>query len=896
MEARVDELVPYGYVDIQISTFHAFGDRILRENALELGLPNDFKVLTRPQQAIFLKDHLFELDLDYFRPLANPTKHVEALLTFFSRLKDEDITPKEFLAFAKKKLRKAASKEDKEEAAKFLELAQAFLKYEEIKLQEGVLDFGDQIVKTLELFRSKPAILRRYQKKFKYILVDEFQDTNYAQNELLKLLAPPKSNITVVADDDQSIYKFRGAAVSNVLEFTKYWKKAKKITLTKNYRSTQPILNAAYRLISHNNPDRLEIKEKIDKRLISCVGDGPLPKHLHCQNGSVEADKVAEIIDQKVKAGEYCFKDFAILVRANDSANAFIQALNYKGIPSKFSGSFGLYKREEIRWLISFFRVLTNPTDSLSLYHLATSDIYGVKTVDLLPLFHQASYKNYHLWEVFENIEEYRDKVPDLVKKKIKKIIEDLRALNNLSSKYSAGQILYKFLERTGYLRKLTQAATLEAEAKIANIARLFDRINAFEHSSSDISALKFTQDLETLISAGEDPSQAEIDPDLDAVNILTIHSAKGLEFEVVFLVNLVNFKFPVRKMPEAIPVPEELIKETLPSGDWHLQEERRLFYVGMTRAKKELYLTSAEDYGDKRPRKVSQFVLEALDIPKIESEKIKPEPLQIIAKFNKPETIQLPPTFYSGGILKLSPYQIDDYLSCPKKFYYIHVLKIPILEYHPVIYGSAIHKAIEEYFKSKTEGKKFSQQELIEAFQQAWRSEGFITRAHEERRFEAGKKALLDFYQKQEKEKKFPVEVEKKFLVNLPELDLKISGRFDALYQEKNFVEIRDFKTSEVREKDQADKRAKESNQLSLYALAYFNLEGRLPDKLSLYFVENGLLGESQRSLEDLEKLEEKIKQVVEGIKENNFAADPDYRQCELCAYTNICPYTQKI
>src|SRR4030043_793296 len=294
MEERVDILVPYGYIDTQISTFHAFGDQVLRDHALEIGLSPDFRILTRPEQILFFQQNLFAFDLKYFRPLSNPYKFIDAILTLISRAKDEDVTPQEFLQYAKRLTTKARDKEKRMEAEKNLELTRAFEKYEKLKTEAGLLDFGDQVVKTLNLLRNRPKILTSYQDRFKYILVDEYQDTNYAQNELVKILAKKHKNICVVGDDDQAIYKFRGAAISHILEFKKNYPKAKQVVLTQNYRSTQAILNSSYKLISHNNPDRLEIRKKITKKLKSAKDKkGFPPKLLFGATLSEECDLVA---------------------------------------------------------------------------------------------------------------------------------------------------------------------------------------------------------------------------------------------------------------------------------------------------------------------------------------------------------------------------------------------------------------------------------------------------------------------------------------------------------------------------------------------------------------------------------------------------------------------------
>ncbi|MFL5776488.1 MAG: ATP-dependent helicase, partial [Chloroflexota bacterium] len=279
MQARVDQLVPYGYTDASIGTFHAFGDRIIREYALELGLPTDVRVLTRPEVVIFLREHLFDFELDLYRPLGDPTRFLGALASFFSRLKDEDISPAAYLAHAADLQREAtaaagrvaadpeASDADRdaadalvEEARRQAELAQAYGRYQELLASAGFLDFGDQVSFALRLLRESPAARREVQERFRYVLVDEFQDTNPAQAELVALVAERHRNVTVVGDDDQAIYAFRGAAVGNILEFRERYRGARTVVLTRNYRSLAPVLDTAYRLIRHNDPDRLEVR------------------------------------------------------------------------------------------------------------------------------------------------------------------------------------------------------------------------------------------------------------------------------------------------------------------------------------------------------------------------------------------------------------------------------------------------------------------------------------------------------------------------------------------------------------------------------------------------------------------------------------------------------------
>mgnify|MGYP001563603181 CR=1 FL=1 len=371
----------------------------------------------------------------------------------------------------------------------------------------------------------------------------------------------------------------------------------------------------------------------------------------------------------------------------------------------------------------------------------------------------------------------------------------------------------------------------------------------------------EFVRHLDSLIEAGDDPAIAEADLDADAVNVMTIHKAKGLEFSVVFMGGLVDMKFPLPNRKEPIPLPEPLIKEILPAGDFHVQEERRLFYVGMTRARQELYLTNARDYGGKMARKASRFVLEALDMPKVDTKTIKLSPIEKLGAWDtglKNLSIVNRQSSIVNGMLVLSHYQIDDYLTCPLKYKYVHILRVPILQHHSIIYGKAIHEAIKEYNRKKLAGKNINVKELLSIFESTWSSEGFLTREHEEQRFESGKNALKLFYERQEASDNIPTLVEKDF--SFPLGNNRVRGRWDRVDVKNEEAVIIDFKSSDVREQKGADRRVKESLQLSIYALAYREVYGNPPSPpfskggtggglgLNCIFLSQGLSGDAKR------------------------------------------------
>jgi DNA helicase-2/ATP-dependent DNA helicase PcrA len=899
MEERVDRLVPYGYTQAWMSTFHAFGDRVLREHALHLGLSPDFRVLTRAEQVIYVRERLFELPLDYFRPLGDPTRHIEALVALFSRTKDEDVTPEEYAAYAERLAAEAipGNAAQAEQVRQQRELASAYAAYQRLLGRESRVDFGDLITLTLRLLREHPTVLARYREQFQYVLVDEFQDTNYAQFELVKLLAGDRPNLTVVADDDQAIYRWRGASYSNITYFTEAYPDARIIVLTQNYRSTQFILDAAYRLIHHNDPDRLEVRHHIDKRLRAAAGAGSLPRHLHFDTLGSEADGVADRIAQRVASGQWRYGDVAILVRANRDADPFLRALNMRGIPFRFSGTRGLYDREEIRLLIAALRCIANPHDSISLYLLSTAPFYQVPGQDLAHCMSYASRKNRPLSHVYRHLGRIEDiEVTPEGRATIDKLVGDLDAMTEKASRYPTGRVLYEYLvTQTGYVGRLAASGQPEDEQRVANIAKFFDLVSRFGDIAPVDRVPGFVGYLDLLIEAGDDPPTAEFDTDADAVHVLTIHKAKGLEFPVVFIVSLVSEKFPSRARGDPIPLPDALMKDLLPTGDFHLQEERRLFYVGMTRAKRDLYLTSARDYGGVRPRKVSRFVVEALDLPRADPETFRASVVQAVERHAPPVDLhpQLALVAADGQALPVSFRQVDDYTTCPLKYKYIHILRVPVLRDHRVVYGAALHEAVQEYNRRKARHQRVTADDLIAHFERVWVNEGFLSREHEDQRLEAGRRALRRFFQYQEASETVPTFVEREFRFHVDSTILR--GRWDRVDIRGGEVVIIDFKSTDVRTQQDADRRAKDSEQLAIYALAYREVLGRPPDRVELHFLGSEILvGRAQKTDAELNRTREMILHAARGIRAQHFIATPDpYRACPYCAFNQICPFT---
>jgi len=912
MEDRLDRLLPYGYVDLWILTFHSFCERILRNHALDIGLSPNFKILNKTEQLLLILQNFQRFDLDYYRPLGNPTKFVKSLVNHFSRAKDELVSPEEYIEYAEDvKLNydsKTSNELTKQEASRLKEIAYAYFTYQQLLLENDSLDFGDLINYTVKLFRKRPQILKKYQKRFKYILVDEFQDTNWAQYELLKLLAGPKNNLTVVADDDQSIYKFRGASYNNVIQFKKDYPKSEEIVLIKNYRSKQNILDLAYKFIQQNNPDRLEAQlknrkngPKIIKRLEAVrKGKGEI-RYFQFNDQIEEARSVVDkIIEIKKKNKNLSWNDFAILVRANNQADVFIQALRFKGVPYQFLASQGLYSQPVILDILSYLKLLDNYHESSALYRILTSPIFSCKLTneDLVNLNYWSERKGISLYETLKRV----NSISNISKKaveEINKFIALLKKHSLLAREKSVGKVVFSFLEDTGYLKILSKKAekgNLQAIENINLINQLFKRIEEFEKTSLDKSVANFMKTIEISLTAGYEGEmdQGFFETGPESVKVMTIHGAKGLEFSYVFIVGLVDRRFPTVERHEEIELPEKLIKEIIPQGDVHLQEERRLFYVAMTRAKDGVFFTSAKDYGGVKKKKPSRFLYEIGLVKEPEKKEVKKEILKpSIAKDIYISDKNLIPDKFSFS-------QLRAYETCPLQYKYAFVLKIRPRGRFTFSFGQTMHKTLYRFFlifnerKNKqqelfSKGKKkfpVSLKELLKIYQEEWIDEWYPDVSYQEKYKKLGEKILKEFYNKTIKTNPCPIYLEKEFNFKLNGIVLK--GKIDRIdLIKENEIEIIDYKTGEPKEKlSWADK-----EQLLIYQLVGKYLFDKKIQKLTYYYMNNNKSVSFIGSEKELKKIREKIIKIYNEIKKGYFPPRSGL-WCEECDFKEICPY----
>jgi DNA helicase-2/ATP-dependent DNA helicase PcrA len=919
MQARVDVLVPYGRADAAIHTFHAFGDRLLREFGFELGRTNAPRVVSRAESVVLLREHLFELGLERYLPLADPTRFLGALTGLISRAKDEGVSAQEFGSFASELragaeavLATASEPGEREiaealvqEAAGHDELAKAYLRYGQLLADRGLVDFGDQVALALRLMEERPAVRAEVHRRHRYLLVDEFQDTNPVQLALVRAVAGERSNVTVVGDDDQAIYTFRGAAVENILGFGASFPELQRVVLRRNYRSRAPVLAAAQRLIRQNEPHRLDGRDGVDKTLVPHRRSRkPLPvRHVAYQTVSDEADGVAAAIAGRVAAGESP-SDFAILVRTNADAEGFLRSLDVRGVPWRFSGASGLYARREVRDLLAFLRVVANPESSVDLYSVATGDPYLLGGEDLTAVLEAARRRHRSLWAVCTELVEQPGllRLDRASRTALERLVADIRDAVGASHTLPAGDVLYRHLKRSGRLTSLIASAERGDDAALRNVARFFDIIRAQAALLVEDRLPFLVPHLGTLIEAGDDPAGADTDDLTDAVAVLTVHKAKGLEFPVVFLVGLAEGRFPVRGRRDRLPLPDALRRTPPAEEEAPWSEERRLCYVAMTRARDELIMSSASESSSGRRRRTSPFVAEALDRPPALSPKElaahdperSVERLLAVLEPAAPVHASSPdpalPLLDTERPLSLSYSQLDDYLSCPLRYRLRHVVRVPTPPHHALVLGNALHQAVAAFHSARMRGRIMPEAELMDVLATHWSSEGFLSREHEEARFASGQSALRRFLQEQLQDgATLPVAVERPFSVRLGRDTVR--GRYDRLDETAEGTIITDYKSSDVRDPRKAAEKARDSLQLQLYALAHEAETGELPAAVELHFLESGVTGRVTPDPARLEKTRMTLEAAADGIRAGRFEARPDYLSCGYCPFRDICP-----
>ncbi|MDD3278378.1 MAG: DNA helicase PcrA [Lachnospiraceae bacterium] len=567
MRERVDQIVEFGSESIWVSTFHSSCVRILRRFIDRIGYENNFTIYDSDDQKTLMKAVIKKMQLD-------PKMYKErSLLSAISSAKNEMITPDQFeknagMDWAKKRI------------------AGVYHEYQAELKKNNALDFDDLLTLTVELFLKCPDVLEYYQDKFQYLMVDEYQDTNTVQFKFVSLLASKYRNLCVVGDDDQSIYKFRGANIGNILGFEKVFADAKVIKLEQNYRSSQNILNAANEVISNN-------KGRKRKKLWTENEEGAKIDFRQFQNGFEEAEYVAGEISKLVRSQSAHYGDCAILYRTNAQSRLFEEKLMLANIPYKIVGGVNFYARKEIKDLLAYLKTVDNAMDDIAVQRIINVPRRGIGATTISRVLLHAQEQEINFYDALLEARE----IPGLGRgsARIEPFTNYIQRLRQEAEYYSVRELLDHIIEDTGYVRDLEAEDTDEARARIENIDEFITKVVTYEEETEDASLSGFLQEVALVADIDS------VEEGSDYVLLMTLHSAKGLEFPYVYLTGMEDGIFP-SYMTITGDDPDEL------------EEERRLCYVGITRAKKHLTMTSAQQRmirGETQYNKVSRFVKE---------------------------------------------------------------------------------------------------------------------------------------------------------------------------------------------------------------------------------------------------------------------------------------------
>ncbi|HEY1064006.1 MAG TPA: ATP-dependent DNA helicase, partial [Candidatus Saccharimonadales bacterium] len=820
-------------IDVTIATFNGFGNELLQSYGSEWGLGN-YRLLGETGKLVFLRQHLDAFGLDYFAPVSNPTGQLDNLAGFVSLLKQQLVQPDAYAAYAASL--PSGDKAEQLEKTKHTELARFYQTYLQLCRDNQVVDYDDQIYLTIRLLEERPNIRRTLQERYQYVMVDEFQDTNPMQSALVDLLAGTHTNLMVVGDDDQSIYGWRGATLANILDFNKRYKGARSVTLIDNYRSTQAILDAAYRLIQHNNPERLEIINKLDKRLQAQTAEGSAPTAKHFYNLGAELAWVTDDITKRLKQGQDP-STIAVLARRSQTVQKVHETLELYDIPHAMAGlSSDMYEQPVIKQLIEVLKAVNDPLDDMALFHAFSGPLFNLSQSKLAELAAVARREHAGLATAITDSDE------QLFTAALGTIAEWRKD----SGELSVGDLAYKIITDSGWKQQLYERSEDDPviARQVSALSQFFITLKEFERIADIASVQSYLFSLPALLAGGHDFEDASLDISDSLVNVLSVHRAKGLEWDTVYIVDCTEGSFPLQRRGSSLTVPDEL-KAVTSRADEHMAEERRLMYVAVTRARRELTLTYADRHGAGAPRRPSRFLEELLTALPDEAETDASETgLERFAPRTPVATVPLPSSMHADGTLVMSVSQIVCWLNCPQDFYYQFVLGMPVPDDPSRQYGTAIHAAIEQIHQGRRDGNPPSLEDLLEHVKSALPRRGYASAGSRDRAHAQALQTVPRLYERFMHDP-LPLEVEQSFGVHIPNTILKMVGRIDAVYQLEKGVEIRDFKTStSVTTPEKAKSRATASQQLTLYALAWQLMHAEMPALLSLDFVETGQIG----------------------------------------------------
>jgi len=844
-----------------VMTYHAFAQRFLQDEGWVAGVPKGFRIVSEVRKWELMRDTLLALRPPHLFHAQRPYERIRELLTLVERAKQELVSPAEFLAWGG-----AVDDGGDPAIAAQRETASVYAEYQRRMLAEERLDFDDTIFYCVQLLAGEPAVRRRHAARFAHIMVDEFQDTNFAQSRLLELLAGEERNLAVVGDDDQSIYKFRGASVANLQRFRTVFPDARVVHLEENFRSRGPILRAAGRLIASD-------EERLPKRLIPTRGEGGPISVVTAASVADEAEAVAAHIKRAIDEDRHRPQTIAVLLRANAHLQNFARALQRVGVAYQVSGGRGFYQQAEIKDCLAYLRAIDKPDDTVCLMRLLSLPRYAVDSIQAGRWAQRARESGRRFFDLLEETDDDG----------ARRLTGDLRTFAGHAQRLGVDELFYQLMERTNYLDWERFHGPIEQLQVSANVQKLSELISAYCDEHMDHHLAAYLHHLDATESAQADEEIAPLDDSVNAVHLMTVHQAKGLEFELVIIPHLVEGRFPANRKSDGLTLPNELIKEELPPAEVHLSEERRLAYVAITRAREALVCTLAGRYEGVKDWRPSRFLPlirgdEARELAA--SSVLLPSRVGLVEVARQVEL----PLNDAPPLAALSYTQVDTYLRCPQMYQYRFVFRLPTRPRPQMQFGRILHEALKDALGSIDRDRPLTWEMVDAAYVAAWARERFCAPEQAPSLQDLGRSYLRRAYDAGDLSK--PLLLEQPFSLRVD--GLRLTGRIDRVDRHADGgYELIDYKTGSARRATELQR----DLQLGVYALAAREVFRFEPLSLSYYYLETSERVTVDKPPERLQEDRQSIVRVADGIRAELFPAKPDRMKCSGCDFRLLCP-----
>ncbi len=880
MGERLHSLIGWEAFQVPFMTFNAFGAELLTRYGMHIGRGTRGGLINTTQKSLLLKQHFSADRLQYYNVVNDVFGFMEGMVERFDKLQNAGISAGEYSGYVSSLT--PSEQLHSNDISERRDIATLYSLYEQIKEKTQTYDYYDQLALPLRILRERPNLALRLQNEYKYVLVDEYQDTSPVQDALLRTFIPPSGNIFAVGDDDQAIYSFRGADISNILAFADHFSVAEPLALVQNYRSGQPVLDAAYSLICRNNPDRLEAKLHISKRL-KAQSSSAIVKFTPFRTRTDEYHEVLEELERRLAAGATP-SSIAVLARSNNALKLFGKGMRERDLPFALSTEVNIFEQKELIHLWYLMQWLAGIATNEHCLHVAMGPFMSLSPDACRGISRRAKTD-------LSSFEDALVIVADEGNEAAREVIDRLELWRRWAQDEGASRLAYRLFFDTGLVHRLASDETGRR-----NALQVFEDLRRLLEHMSDFESVAVDRSLHGYLEAFPKPPALEVSETLgeeEGVKLLTIHASKGLEFETVFVIGCTQRAWSEMPEKDSVVPPELKASNLLPP----IHEQRRLMYVAATRAKRELYLSAPLESEGGQKQVLSQLVYELVggDIvlpvfskEKKDDEQVLMQKLQRFYPLKEHSSAWVYPYESTDGWITLAVGALYLYDKCPHEFYLQHALGLTQAAGPHVSLGTSIHGVIQTYNEHRLRGEDCTLEVLLQRLDELWSNNGYETAQLAAYSRARAENMLSAFYRREQELKREVLGSEMKIHLELSEAKLRIRGRIDAFYRTPDGIEIRDFKTGNKSDPERLQADAKDNFQLRTYAVAYEAMTGIRPGKVTLDYVMTGVEGSAVLTERILSNHRSKLVKLAERIRARDFAPAPlsEFHRCAAYKY----------